>query len=102
MEVRKIFGIKLSNTDRKLMNVLSPAIWVFLAAATIKALLNGQLVVVIGNVGLLIVLFFAMVGPFMWRIIDPEKDVALGKISSIATLLGLMTVFASMLVRFIL
>lgn len=101
MQAPKLLGLRLSERDFKFMRWFAPAIWVFLAAATIKAALEGQTITAIGNVGLLIVLFCAMIGPFMLRIIDPQKDVALGKVSAIATLLGLMTMVASMLVRFI-
>jgi len=86
----KILGITFTNTDRKFMNVLAPVIWAFMAADTVISFTSGRIGSGLISLGVLMVLFCGLIGPAMMRIVDPEKDVQLGKLLSIVTLLGFL------------
>ena len=91
MEGRRILGITIGNTDRKVMNVLAPVAWAFVAADTVISFTSGRIGSGLISLGLLMVLFCGMIGPAIMRIVDTEKDVQLGKLLSIVTLLGMLT-----------
>ena len=90
MRTLRIIGITLGNADRKLMNVLGPVAWVFLAADAVISFTSGRIGSGLISLGVLMVLFCGLIGPAMMRIVDPEKDVQLGKLLSIVTLLGFL------------
>lgn len=99
MEGLRILGITFSNADRKLMNVLGPVIWAFMAADTVISFTTGRIGSGLISLGLLIVFFCGIVGPAMWRIVDPKQDVQLGKLLSIIALLGFLIVATGVVYR---
>ncbi|MEP7155238.1 MAG: hypothetical protein ABI905_05665 [Betaproteobacteria bacterium] len=95
---RNFFGATITQRDMKFLGVLAPFIWVLFATATVQAFLKGSVGEGIGHTGMLIVLFCTMIGPHMWGLID-EKDVTFCKVTAIATLFGMLTMFTGWALR---
>lgn len=95
----KIVGITFSELDMLMLKLLAPFIILFMAYATYLAFINGKIGEAIGHTGLVIILFAAAVGPYVWRIVD-ENDIALRKTLAIATAFGFLTMATGWLIRF--
>lgn len=85
--------------DTKFLNIVMPVAWVVLAADAVISFTEGRLASALVSAGLLFVLLSGMIGPAGLRIVEPEKDVMLGKLLSITTLIGLLTMATGLMVR---
>ncbi len=99
MKGLKILGITFTDADRRLMSVLGPLMFVFMAASALVNLTNGRISSALVDIGIAMLLFSALIAPPAWRIVDPEKDVQLGKLLSIVTLLGILTMATGVVYR---
>jgi hypothetical protein len=95
----RIFGLSLSSSDTKFLNILGPVIWVVMAADAVISFTEGRLASGLVSTGVLVVLFCGMIGPKMWRVVDPKEDVLLGKLTSIVTLLGILIMATGFVLR---
>ena len=85
--------------DVWLLNAIVPVMWVVVASAAYLAFAKGNAGEGIAHMGMLMVVFCAMIGPYMWGIVHPSNDGALGKLLTIATLLGFLIMATGWLIR---
>ena len=85
--------------DVWLLKTIVPVMWVGVAYTAYLAFAKGNAGEGIAHIGLLTVLFCAMIGPHIWGVVDPNKDGALGKLLTIASLLGFLIMATGWLIR---
>ena len=88
-----------SKHELLLFSVVAPIMWILLAAGAYLAFMKGNIGEGIAHIGLLIVLFWAMIGPFS-GIVDPTRDPVLHKAGSIATLFGFLIMATGWVIHF--
>ena len=98
-EPTKIGRLKISQRDLRMLNFLVPVMWVMFAYGAYMALAAGRVGEGIAYVGMLIVFFCGMVGPYIWGIVR-TADVALRKVLAVMTALGMLITATGLVIRF--
>ncbi|MBL8523329.1 MAG: hypothetical protein JNN20_06555 [Betaproteobacteria bacterium] len=99
MTTGKLPGINFSRADRIVLSVVAPLVWIMVGVDAIFALQGGRYASAVADVGLLMMTFCAMIGPHMWKLVDPQNDGALGKVVSMVTLLGFLMLCTGLVAR---
>ncbi len=94
---KKPFGLAISQRDLLVMKIIAPIIWVMFAWATYLAFASGRIGEGIGHCGFLLVIFSGLV--HLLGLIDPDRDVALSKLLTIATLFGILVCATGWMIR---
>lgn len=68
-ERKQVLGVTLSKRDLRMLGFLTPVMWVLFAYGAYVALAAGRIGEGIGHIGMLIVLFCALVGPYYYCVI---------------------------------
>ena len=97
-EPTKIGRLKISQRDLRMLNFLVPVMWVMFAYGAYMALAAGRVGEGIAYIGLLIVFFCALVGPYFWGIVT-IADVAFRKVLAVMTALGILITATGWVIR---
>ena len=98
-EPTKIGRLTLGQRDLRMLNFLVPVMWVMFAYGAYLALAAGRVGEGIAYVGMLIVFFCGMVGPYIWGIVT-TADVVLRKVLAVMTALGILITATGWAIRF--
>jgi hypothetical protein len=93
----KLFQRLSFKHDLWVLNVAAPIMWVGFAAVAYLAFAQGRIGEGIAHIGMLIVLFCGLI--HLWGIVDSSRDIALSKLTTIATLFGVLVCATGWLIR---
>ncbi len=97
-ERKQIWRLTLSKRDLRIMGFLTPVIWIMFAYGAYVALAAGRMGEGIAHIGMLIVLFCGLVGPYIWGVVT-TADVALRKVLAMMTALGVLITATGWVIR---
>ena len=97
-ERKQIWRLTLSKRDLRIMGFLAPVIWIMFAYGAYVALAAGRMGEGIAHIGMLIVLFCGLVGPYIWGVVT-TADVALRKVLAMMTALGVLIAATGWVIR---